>query len=461
MAQDWTTSVDLHLDLGAAAGYRAGLESALKEAILAGRLAEGDRLPSSRALAADLGVARGTVTEAYGQLVAEGWLSARQGSATTVAARVQAANPPAPAVPSAVLPRFDLRPGSPDLSAFPRSAWVAALRRALRTVPDRDLGYGDPVGHLRLRTVLAGYLGRARGVAADPTQVLVCSGWSQALDLFTKVLRARDVTAVGMEDPCNPHYRSTARAAGLDVTALPVDEHGAAFDDIDGVGAVVLTPAHQYPTGPTLAPHRRATVVDWARATDGLVIEDDYDGELRYDRQPVGALQALDPARVAYVGTASKSLAPGLRLGWIVSPPDLVDELTAAKHLADRHTSILDQLTLAELIDSGAFDRHLRRSRLRYRRRRDLLLGELARRVPELPPSGIAAGLHVVLGLGDRDEEEVIAALAGAGVAVNPLAPSHHRAGSGRSAIVIGYGTPPEHAYPAAVEALVTALEWR
>jgi GntR family transcriptional regulator / MocR family aminotransferase len=459
MASEWATSVDLHLELDAG-GRRAALEAAVREAIRDGRLGAGDRLPSSRALAVDLGLARGTVTEAYAQLVAEGWLSARQGSATTVAAaapeaphREEPRRTPPP-------PRYDLRPGGPDVAAFPRTVWVAALRRGLRQAADRDLGYGDPLGHPRLRAVLAGYLGRARGVAADPSTVLVCSGWSQALDLFTKVLRARGATAVAMEDPCNAHYRSAVRAAGLEVVPVPVDEDGARVGELGPrLGAVVLTPAHQYPTGPVLAPERRAAVVDWARDTGGLVVEDDYDGELRYDRQPVGALQALDPGRVAYVGTTSKSLAPGLRLGWIVPPPDLLAPLGEAKHLADRHSSVFDQLALAELIDSGAYDRHLRRARLRYRRRRDLLLAELARRVPHLEPSGIAAGIHVVLSTGGRPEADVIADLAARGVGVNPLGPAHHQPGSGEPAVVIGYGSPPEHAFPAAVEALVAALD--
>lgn len=456
MASDWTSSRDLHLDLAGAGGRRAGVEAALRDAIRSGRLAPGDRLPSSRALAADLGVARGTVTEAYGQLVAEGWLAARQGAATTVAAAVpEVAPPPAPAPDHR--PRHDFRPGTPDLSAFPRTAWAAAVRRALRDVPDRDLGYGHPFGHLVARAALSGYAARARGVQVDPAHLLVCSGWSQALDLLVRVLRARGVTSVGMEDPCIPHYRATVRAAGAEVVALPVDADGACVGDAGPAGAMVLTPAHQYPTGATLAPERRAAAVAWARATGGWVVEDDYDGELRYDRQPVGALQALDPTRVAYCGTAAKSLAPGLRLAWVAVPDDLVEELAEAKQLADRQTSVIDQLALAELITSGALDRHVRRTRLRNRRRRDLLLAALAERVPHLRPAGVAAGLHVVLGLGDRDEAEVVARLAERSVAVNPLGPSFH-AGTGAPAIVVGYGTPPQHGFRAAVDGLVGAL---
>jgi GntR family transcriptional regulator/MocR family aminotransferase len=455
--EGWASSLDLHLALDGGTGRRAAIETGLRDAIRDGRLTAGDRLPSTRALAADLGVARGTVSEAYDQLVAEGWLTARQGAATTVAALAPGATPPLADPGDQPAPRHDFRPGGPDLSAFPRAAWVGALRRVLRSMPDADLGYGEPFGHPSARATLAAYVGRVRGVTVDPTHLLVCSGWSQALDLLTKVLRARGVRAVGMEDPCIAHYRATAQAAGMRVVPLPVDEAGADIDGLGAAGAAVLTPAHQYPSGVTLAPDRRAAAVAWARDRDGLIVEDDYDGELRYDRQPVGALQALDPARVVYVGTAAKSLAPGLRLGWVAVPDDLVPELREAKHLADRQTPVLDQLTLAELIGSGAYDRHLRRSRLRYRRRRDLLLAALAERVPHLVPTGIAAGLHVVVAL-PRSEGEVMAGLAERSVAVTPMGPSRHRPGSGSPAIVVGYGTPPEHGYRASVEALVDGL---
>ena len=457
MASEWTSSVDLHVDLTAADGRRAALERSLRDAIRDGRLQGGARLPSTRALAADLGLARGTVTDAYAQLSAEGWLDARQGAATTVA---EHAGGPAPSPVTTVAearPRHDFQPGSPDLSGFPRQAWSSAIRQVLRTLPDADLGYGDPSGHLALRSALAAYLGRVRGVVTDVDHILASSGWTQALDLTCRVLAARGVGAIGMEDPCIPLYRATVRAAGLEVVALPVDEHGARLDALDGVGAIVLTPAHQYPAGPTLAPERRAAAVAWARETDGLVIEDDYDGELRYDRQPVGALQALDPEHVVYVGTAAKSLAPGLRLGWMAVPTSLRADLWELKHLADRHGSVTDQVALAELISTGAYDRQLRRARLRYRRRRDLLRDALAARVPHLVPSGIAAGLHAVLDLDGRPEAPVVEGLADVDVRVAALGPSFH-ASPTRTGLVIGYGTPSQHAYPAAVDALVTGL---
>lgn len=458
MARDWASSVDLHVELSGPDGRRSALERALRDAIRDGRLVRGDRLPSSRALAADLGVARGTVTDAYAQLTAEGWLVARQGAATTVAesAGREVPRPVMTAVPTR--PRHDFKPGSPDLSSFPRRTWASALRQVLRTMPDADLGYGDPGGHPRLRSALAAYLGRVRGVVTDADHLMACSGWSQSLDLTCRVLQARGVTAIGMEDPCIPHYRAAVRGAGLEVVPLPVDDDGARFEDLSGVGAVVLTPAHQYPSGATLAPDRRAAAVAWARATGGLVIEDDYDGELRYDRQPVGALQALDPEHVVYVGTAAKSLAPGLRLAWMAVPGALRDELWEVKHLADRHTSVLEQLTLAELIDSGAYDRQLRRARIKYRARRDLLLDALAGAVPHLAPSGIAAGLHVVLDLEGRPESPVVEGLLAREVAVGALGPAFHAPVPDRTGLVVGYGTPAEHAFPAALDALVAGL---
>jgi GntR family transcriptional regulator / MocR family aminotransferase len=246
----------------------------------------------------------------------------------------------------------------------------------------------------------------------------------------------------------------------LRVHGLPVDGDGAdpaSLLDASGVGAAVLTPAHQYPIGSTLAPSRRTAVIGWARDAQSYVVEDDYDGEFRYDRQPVGSLQAMDPERVVYIGTASKCLAPGLRLAWMVVPPALVDAVVAAKGRADRQTSVLDQATLAELVRSGALDRHVRRSRLRYRRRRDALVAALAT-VPHVRAGGIAAGLHAVVEVPDgRSEAEAVERLAAGGVAVHPLAPYWHRRRLA-SGLVVGFGTPPEHAFPAALAALIAGL---
>jgi GntR family transcriptional regulator/MocR family aminotransferase len=475
MPKTWAISgVDLHLDL-AGRRVRAALESELRAAVAGGRLRPGTRLPSSRALAADLGIARNTVAEAYGQLVAEGWLTAMQGSGTRVAARGEA-RPAAGAVaraeaagdawaavgdaPAGVRVRYDLRPGSPDVSAFPRAAWLRAARRALAEAPFAALDYSDPRGRPELRAALAEYLARARGVRAHPERIMICSGFTHTFSLLCEVLRERGASSLAIEEYGLPSVPAAASAAGLRIETVPVDAAGAMVGDLGQADAAVLTPAHQFPLGVSLAPARRSAVLQWALAGERLILEDDYDGEFRYDRHPVGALQALSPERVIYAGTASKTLAPGLRLAWLVLPAGLVEPLVAARLRSDRHSSALDQLTLAELMRSGAYDRHIRRSRLAYRRRRDRLLAALERRVPEVRVSGIAAGLHALVELpAGRGEEALVARAAERGLAVSGLAafatgsPRERRA-----ALVVGYGKPPEHAFTAAVARLVAVL---
>jgi GntR family transcriptional regulator/MocR family aminotransferase len=352
---------------------------------------------------------------------------------------------------------------------------LAATRKVLRTMPDADLRYGDPRGLLRAREALAGYLARARGVRADPDRLVICGGFVQALALLTATLRQQGAAVVAMENPCMNAYRTVTARAGLSVRFLDVDDDGAdpaplvsAFahrsgsgrSGRDDVAAVLLTPAHQYPTGTTLAPDRRAAFVEWARHQDRIVIEDDYDGEHRYDRQPVGALQGMDAERVAYVGTASKSLAPGLRLGWMVLPDVLVAPVSTAKELADRQSGVIEQAALAELITSGGLDRHIRRNRLRYRRRRDALVAALST-VPSIRVQGIAAGLHAVVHLpvDGPAEADVVASLAAAGVVVHGLSGYWHRPRPRRPGIVVGFGTPAEHAFPAALAALTEGLQ--
>ncbi|MES9523966.1 PLP-dependent aminotransferase family protein [Streptomyces capoamus] len=464
MAGSWATSgVDLHLEPSGTGGVRRGLTDALRDAVRSGRLAPGTRLPSSRALAADLGIARNTVTEVYADLVAEGWLTARQGSGT----RVAPGDPHGPAAPAApapprrtpALPRHDLVPGTPDLAAFPRTEWLKATRRALATAPFHALGYGDPRGRPELRTALAGYLARARGVRADPDTLVITAGFSHALTLLGKVLRARGVRTVAVESYGLDVHWALLRAAGLATPPLPYDDLGTDPGDPGGAGAVLLTPAHQFPMGTPLHPDRRAAVVAWARRTGGLVLEDDYDGEFRYDRQPVGALQGLAPDRVVYLGTASKSLAPGLRLGWMVLPPALAAEVTAAKGRADT-VGALEQLTLAEFLASGAYDRHVRSSRLRYRRRRDALAAAVTARAPEVHVTGIAAGLHAVLRLPPGTEESVVQAAAWQGLALHGLSFHRHPQAvtAPLDALVVGYGTPPDSAWAGALEALCRVL---
>jgi GntR family transcriptional regulator/MocR family aminotransferase len=464
MPQTWATSgVDLHLEL-AGRHVRASLEGALRDAVRSGQLGPGTRLPSSRALASDLQVARNTVADAYAQLVAEGWLTAQRGSSTRVADRIAAPDPAgAPAAPAAARePRYNLRPGSPDLSAFPRAAWLAAARRALAAAPSQALGYSDPRGRPELRRALADYLSRARGVAVSPDRIVVCAGFAHGLHLLGQVVAARGGTRVAMEDLSLASHRDTVTAAGLAVAPVPVDEHGAVVAQFGAAAAALLTPAHQFPLGTVLHPRRRAQAVTWARDTGGIVIEDDYDGEFRYDRQPVGAMQALAPGHVVYAGSASKSLAPGLRLGWLVLPGGLLDEVVAARLLGDRQSSVIDQLTLAEFITSGGYDRHVRRSRLTYRRRRDRLVEALARSAPHVTVTGIAAGLHALAELpAGQDEDEVVARAAGHGLLVEGLRPYSATGRPGRGALVVGYAAPPQHAFTGALARLTAVLAAR
>jgi GntR family transcriptional regulator / MocR family aminotransferase len=481
----WATSerggtYDLLLDL-AGRHSRAALEEALREAVREGRLPPGSRLPSSRVLARDLGVARNTVADAYGQLVAEGWLTARQGSGTRVAARPAARRRPpagpsvaagavqgpqtgrADLVPFATGLPYVLWPGSPDLSAFPRTAWAAAARRALNAAPNEAFGYSDPRGRPELRAALAGYLARARGVRTDPDRLLICTGFVQAVGILARVLRARGARRVAVEEVGLPDLRTLLTATGLGAVPLPVDADGARIDGLERAGtdvaAAVLTPAHQFPMGVRLSPERRTAVTAWARATGGLVVEDDYDGEFRYDRQPVGALQGLAPDHVVYAGTASKSLAPALRLAWMAVPPHLLDAVVREKRLADHQTPVLEQLTLAEFIESGGYDRHVRRMRLHYRERRDRLVAALAERVPGARVSGIAAGLHVLVELPPeaRSLDAIITRAHQRGLALGGLHTFGAPPGS-PPALVIGYGTPPEHAFAGAVDLLCEVL---
>jgi GntR family transcriptional regulator/MocR family aminotransferase len=360
-------------------------------------------------------------------------------------------------------PRYDLRPGSPDVTTFPRAAWLRAMRRALSGAPPDVYGYGDPRGRIELRTALAGYLGRTRGVAAGPEQIVVTSGYVAALALLARVLRDGGTRAVAMEDPGLGQHREVVRRAGAEVVALPVDDRGARVEQLaGGVGAAVVTPAHQYPIGVSLHPARRRALAGWARERGALVVEDDYDGEFRYDRQPVGALQGTAPDHVAYLGTVSKTLAPALRLGWMVLPRHLVEPVVAARLAADLHTEVLGQLALADLIASHAYDRHVRACRLRYRRRRDLLLTRLrpGQQRHGYRVRGVAAGLHALVMLAETGpgEAELAARAGGRGLALGYLGELWHAPGPHPQGVIVGYGTPPEHRYPPALDALARVI---
>ena len=467
MVDSWVNSAesigaDLHLELSGGGGRRAALIRALRDAVRGGRLAPGTRLPPYRSLAADLGVARNTVADAYAELVAEGWLTARQGSGTRVAERVEplgaAARVPRKVPPRARGPRHDLRQGTPDASAFPRAAWAASYRRALTRAPSEAFGPGDPAGRVELREALAEYLARARGVRTEASRIVVCSGFAHALRLLFhgRVLRG----PLAVESYGLGFHRELLAAASVRTVPLALDEDGARVDGLDRERAVLLTPAHQFPTGGPLHPERRAAVVDWARARGGLVLEDDYDGEFRYDRRPVGAVQGLDPDRVVLLGSVSKSLSPALRLGWMVLPERLVDAVREAKGEREAWASVPDQLALADFVVSGAYDRHVRRMRQRYRARRDRLVAALAAHAPHIEVTGIAAGLHAVLRLPPGTERSAVKAAAWRGVALDGLAEFRHPEATedAPDGLVVGYATPPEHAYGAALEALRGAL---
>lgn len=291
---------------------------------------------------------------------------------------------------------------------------------------------------------------------------MICSGFVHGLMLMGQVLRARRVREVAVESYGLDVHADLLTRAALRLPALPLDERGTRTEtlaDMKGVGAVLLTAAHQFPLGGALPSDRRAAVVDWARVSGGLVLEDDYDGEFRYDRQPVGALQGLDPERVVYLGTSSKSLAPGLRLAWMVLPEGLVDEVAAAKGRVDWVSSSLEQLTFAEFLSSGAYDRHVRAMRLRYRRRRDQLVEAVAAHSPETRVSGIAAGLHAVLRLPPGTEPAVLRSAAWQGLAVLGL-DRFRRSGvpPAFDGLVVGYATPPDSGWNGALRALCRVL---
>jgi len=464
MAISWTNSgVDLHLDLPAGHGRRVALETGLRNAIRNGTLAPGEPLPPSRVLAEDLGIARGTVVEAYAQLVAEGYLRSRPGAGTQVA-QAPGLMPRASRESAPRQFRTDFRLGRPDLSSFPRLHWQRALARALNVTSHQDLGPGDPRGSRQLRDVLADYLGRVRGVQATPERIVVCSGFTQGLRLVCDALVDMGATRVALEDPCLPDHRATVLAAGLAITRTPVDRDGATPDVLasGGPDAVVLTPAHQALLGATLANHRRTEFVRLAAARGAYLLEDDYDGEFRYGGPPIGAMQGLAPEQVIYAGTASKSLAPGLRLGWLVVPDALLEPVVEAKRRADRGTDVLAQLAFAELVRSGAFDRHVRRMRLRYRRRRDHLIETMQATVPGVTPLGVAAGLHLVAELspsGGCSEADVQEAADRNSVGLVGLGRFWHAGSLETKGIVLGYGAPTEHDYAASVARLVTMLD--
>jgi GntR family transcriptional regulator/MocR family aminotransferase len=418
------------------------LEHELRVAIRSGRLAGGSALPSTRALARELDLSRGVVVEAYEQLIAEGYLTSRPGGATSVSRDVAETGRLAAPIQAQPPYRFDFGYGRPDVTEFPRQAWLRSLRRVLNEAPASRLGYLGGRGAPELHVALAAYLNRVRRTAASPDRVVICNGFAQGLGLVMDVLKGSGATRVAAEDPGQSDTYDAAGRAGLEVVPIDVDEDGLVVDALDrtAADAVVVTPAHQFPTGAVLSAERRAALVAWAKARGALIIEDDYDAEYRYDREPIGSIQGLSPDRVIYAGSASKTLAPGLRLGWLVPPRELVEPVSAAKEAVDRGSASLEQLAFADFLSRGEFDRHLRRMRPVYRRRRDVLLASLRSHVPDLRPAGASAGLHVVAWLPDGvDEQAVTTRAAALGVGVQGVS-RHRTADGGPAGLLFGYG---------------------
>jgi GntR family transcriptional regulator/MocR family aminotransferase len=455
------------LDRESGTPLRTQLESQLRAAIQTGRLAADERLPSSRSLAASLGISRGLVQECYAQLQAEGYLISRGGSSTRVA-MVQPVRRPAPRPaeqppPTAVHRIANFDSGVPDLASAPREDWAWAVREACRRAPNTAFDYGDARGDARLREVVSAYLRRVRAVDATPEQLVVCGGFAQGLAIVLRALAQRGLTRVAAEDPGS--LRSIGRACtmvGSELVPVPVDELGIDLAALDASGArvVVLTPAHQWPTGVVMAPERRHELLAWAREHDGVVVEDDYDAEFRYDREPIGSLQGLDPDRVVALGTVSKSLSPALRLGWAVVPEAIADDVVAAKLAADRSTSGIDQLALATLIESGRYDRHLRRMRTEYSARRDVLVESLAEHAPHVGLTGLAAGFHAVAHLPETaDERAVVATARERGVGLYGMSTLRSSGSTTPPQLVFGFGNTTQRAIRAGIEAVADLLE--
>jgi GntR family transcriptional regulator/MocR family aminotransferase len=442
------TDLLITLDRSERRGLREQLQRHLRTAIQQGRLPSGTVLPPSRTLAQDLGVARSVVVDAYEHLAADGYLGGRQGSGTRVlptAAPVVAET----GTTAEPVPTVRFVGGLPDPALFPRTEWLRHYRAALNALPNERLGYPGPLGAQQLRVALVNHVARVRGVAATPDDMLVTTGLTQAIVLVCRALRARGVESVGVEDPCFGFHRQAIANAGLRVVSIPVDRDGLDVARLaeQRVGAVLVAPAHSYPTGAVLSTSRRAELVGWAQDHDGLIIEDDYDAEFRYDRAPIGALQGLAPERVAYAGCASKTLTPALRLGWIVLPGWLIGDVVREKLLDDMGTAMLEQLALARFIEAGAFTRHLRRVRPVYRRRRDATLDALSTSLPGAVPTGIAAGLHVYVELPNWcDEAQLVEAARKRGLLIEGASWHWSAPQSAPPALVLGYGATDERA---------------
>ena len=455
-------AVDLEMEFRDGVSLRRQLEDALRVAIRSGRLPPGSALPPSRDLAEQLSVSRGVVVDSYAQLTTEGYLSARRGSGTRVAATAASGRPPARRqLPAPNAYRYELRPGQADFHAFPRAAWKAALLRALRELPDSRLTYADHRGVPELRNALAGYLARVRGVVVDPEHVVVCCAASQALTVLWHVLRKHGGRRVAVEDPGWRWQRYTAEAARLEAVPIRVDADGMVVSELAAadVDAVVMTPAHHYPTGVVMTAERRGALIAWARDRGALIVEDDYDVEYRFGRDPVASLQGLAPDLVAFVGTASKTLAPALRLAWVVPPSHLIDDVEDVLLVTGVTPPTLDQVALASFIENAALERHLRSMRRRYSAKRNLLVGELGKHLPEVRVSGTEAGLHLLAWLPeDANEHETARRARHSGVGLHELHRHCTTYAPSPPALLLGFALPSESDLIAAAALLAKAI---
>jgi GntR family transcriptional regulator/MocR family aminotransferase len=434
----------IELDRSRPRGLRIQIEDQLREAVRSGQLPDRTVLPSSRTLAEDLGITRGVVVAAYEQLVAEGYLSTAPGSGTVV----NGGPLPHPHLPPIERPshpaiEVDFSAGVPDPALFPRGRWSRASRVALQTIPDERLGYANTRGLPELQRALIDYLARVRGVRAHPDQVVICSGFSHGITVLAEALRLQGHDRIAVEDPhrgAGPQLEHSS----LEVRGVELDAEGIVVEALyrTEARAVLVTPAHQAPTGVVLSPARRSALVSWAHAVDGYIIEDDYDAEFRYDHHPVGSLQGIAPDRVLYCGTASKILAPGIRLGWMVLPVAVMETVMDVRRGTDVLTSALSQATFAAFVTNGDLDRHLRRARRLYRQRRDALVAAVATHFSEATPTGVSAGLQTLLVLPSGSDEAAVArSAADAGVLVRTL--GEFRMGTPAdlpAALVLGYG---------------------
>ena len=453
--------MDVEIEFRAGVPIGRQLEDVLRVAIRSGRLGPGSVLPPSRDLADELGVSRGVVVDSYSQLAAEGYLSAKRGSGTRVAEVPASGAPPRRQVSPPRAFRYDLRPGQADFHAFPRARWKAMLLRALRDLPDVRLTYADHRGVPELRNAVAEYLARMRGVAVEPEHLVICCSTSHAMAVLWHVLRSRGARRVAIEDPGYRWQQLTVELAGLEAVPVRVDAGGLVVEDLAAadVDAVVTTPAHHYPTGVVMTAERRSALIAWARERQALIVEDDYDVEYRFGRHPMGSLQGLAPDLVAFTGTTSKTLAPALRIAWVVPPSHLIDDVENVLLVTGVTPPTLDQVALASFIEDAALERHLRSMRLRYRAKRDVLVGALGRYLPDVRISGIAGGLHLLAWLPDGADERATATRARqSGVGVHEL----HRHCTTHApcppALLLGFALPSESELVAATKLLAGAI---